>query len=128
METSTKAVVIAAGLGVAAYFAYRSFDQVGKAVGTVGTAVGNVGAAVNPLNPDNVFAGAVNKVGAAVSGNSGFSLGSWIYDLVHPTSTATSSTPAQPIPMDWGTGSGWDVTTAATPSAPLGQIAGPDFW
>ncbi|WP_218397991.1 hypothetical protein [Alteromonas lipotrueae] len=39
--------------------------------------------AVNPLNNDNVFASGVDGVGASVTGDSNFKLGSWIYDLIH---------------------------------------------
>jgi hypothetical protein len=35
--------------------------------------------AVNPVNPDNIFYGGVNSVGAAVTGDEGFSLGRWLY-------------------------------------------------
>ncbi len=113
MEASTKAVVIAAGLGVAAYFAYRSFGRVGQAVGKVGEAAGHVGQAVNPLNPDNVFSSTTNKIGAAISGDEGWSLGGWLFDLTHPT-------PAEPLPslttrpIDFGIGTTWE--------APLGQL------
>lgn len=50
--------------------------------------VGTVANAVNPVNPNNVFAGSVNAVGSALSGNSSWSLGSWLYDTTHPATTS----------------------------------------
>ena len=46
-------------------------------------AAGQVAAAVNPLNYNNIFSSSVNDVGAAVSGDSDFSLGNWFYDVTH---------------------------------------------
>lgn len=112
MDASTKAVLIAAGLGVTAYVLYRSAGQVGQAAGKVGTAI-------NPLNPDNVFAGAVNKVGATLSGDDSFSLGGWLFDLTHPTSTSPAPS-VSTLPIDFGIGTGWDVAPGA--SWPLGQL------
>ena len=43
-----------------------------------------LGNAVNPLNNENVFYEGVNAVGESVSGQEGWSLGSWIYDITHP--------------------------------------------
>ena len=61
--------------------------------------------AVNPLNHDNIFAGAVNGAGAAVSGDPNWSLGGWLYDVTHPTydPNALPDTPAQP----GGASGGW---------------------
>jgi len=47
---------------------------------------GTVATAVNPVNPNNVFASGVNSVGSAVTGDSNFSLGVWLYDATHPAS------------------------------------------
>lgn len=46
-------------------------------------AVKAAGNAINPVNPDNIFYGGVNSVGSALSGNDGFSLGVWTYELIH---------------------------------------------
>lgn len=40
--------------------------------------------AVTPWNQDNVIYGGVNSAGAAVTGDSNFTLGGWIYDVTHP--------------------------------------------
>lgn len=47
-----------------------------------------IGNAVNPVNPDNVFYSGTNAVGEALTGEEGFSLGAWLYDVTH-TSTDT---------------------------------------
>lgn len=39
---------------------------------------------LNPVNPDNIFYGAVNETGAAITGNNNFSLGAWIWEATHP--------------------------------------------
>ena len=46
-------------------------------------AVDDIGQAINPVNQDNIFASGVNAVGAKLSGNKHWSLGSWIYDITH---------------------------------------------
>lgn len=100
-------VLALAGVAVAGLIVWRMY-RTGQAVGaaiadTAGAAVDAVGKglhAINPTNNDNVAARAVNNIGAAVSGNSDFSLGSWLYDLVNPdagliATGATGLTPSQ---------------------------------
>ncbi len=72
MKTET-VLWIAGGL-VVAYVAYKSYEGAKALIQDV-----------NPVNPNNVFYSGVNSAGAAISGNSSFSLGSWIYSLVHPS-------------------------------------------
>jgi len=48
-------------------------------------AVEAVGESINPINPDNVFNRGVNAVGASLTGNENFQLGSWIYTKIHGT-------------------------------------------
>ena len=87
MKTSTQLMLAGLGLGVGAFVIYKG---AGKAV-EAAQAVGN---AVNPLNHDNVFAGAVNKVGGAITGDSSWSLGAWLYDVTHPEESAPAARPA----------------------------------
>lgn len=79
MNESTKLMIIVGGVAVVAYIAY-------KAVPKVAAAVGDAAQAVNPLNHDNVIAGAANKVGGIIAGDESgnWTLGGWIYDLTHP--------------------------------------------
>lgn len=48
-----------------------------------------LGDAVNPVNDDNIFYQGTNAVGEALTGEEGFSLGSWLYDMTHDTDTIT---------------------------------------
>lgn len=48
-----------------------------------GEAVLAVGNAVNPVNPDNIFNSGVNAIGSSISGDSEWTLGTWIYDVTH---------------------------------------------
>jgi hypothetical protein len=64
-------VVIAVGGGL--FYAQRKAAQT----------VDDIGQAINPVNQDNIFASGVNAVGAKLSGNKYWSLGSWIYDITH---------------------------------------------
>lgn len=43
-----------------------------------------VGAAVNPVDRDNVFNSGVDAVGKSLSGESGWTLGGWVYDITNP--------------------------------------------
>ena len=75
---AAKWAAVAAVAAVALYFIGR------KVAGALPGAAATVGNAINPVNPDNIFAGGVNAVGGALSGSSDWSLGSWIYDVTHP--------------------------------------------
>lgn len=65
-------VIALVGAGVL-YFGAR---QASKAASVVG-------GAINPNSPDNLAFGAVNAVGATVTGQDEFNLGHAIYDFVH---------------------------------------------
>ncbi|MCZ2495723.1 hypothetical protein GN316_03030 [Xylophilus sp. Kf1] len=54
---------------------------------------GNVASAVNPTNPNNVIYSGVNSVGGAVTGTKDWSLGSAIYDWMHPEEAAMFAPP-----------------------------------
>lgn len=52
--------------------------------------------AVNPVSPDNVINQGVEAIGTAVSGEQGWTLGGWLYDITHPgtmSAEAIRSTP-----------------------------------
>lgn len=42
-----------------------------------------VGDAINPVNPNNIFYGGVSAVGEVISGEKGWTLGGWIYEVTH---------------------------------------------
>lgn len=51
------------------------------------SAAGDAANAVNPTNPDNVFSQGTNAVGDALDDgidNNSFSLGAWIWEVLHP--------------------------------------------
>ena len=58
---------------------------------------------VNPTDPRNLAYTGVNAVGSVLTGDSGFTLGGWIYDITHPT-VAHNSAPVVmgPLPYDFG--------------------------
>lgn len=74
MKQSTKiALGVAAGVVVLGYLAGRKAGDTVSAVGT----------GLNPASPDNYAYRGVNSVGAALTGQESFSLGSYLYDLTH---------------------------------------------
>jgi hypothetical protein len=78
---NSKAVTygILAVIGIAAlYFLGK------KLISAAGSGVAAVGTALNPTSDQNLAYKGVNAVGAAVSGDQSWSLGGFIYDLVHP--------------------------------------------
>jgi Mn2+/Fe2+ NRAMP family transporter len=72
---SRAGMVIAIGVvgAVALYFAEKKIRD--------GIAV--VGQSINPTSQENIFYTSVNGLGATISGNDNFNLGSWIYDVVN---------------------------------------------
>jgi len=69
-------------VGLIVFFTLRS-DLKSAGAAAVDVA-GTVAHAVNPLNPENVAASSVNAVGQTLSGDKGWTLGAWIYDVTHP--------------------------------------------
>lgn len=50
----------------------------------IGEAAGRVGQAINPTSNQNIFYRGVNSIGAALTGDDNFNLGSWTFDVLHP--------------------------------------------
>lgn len=74
------------------------------AVGFVGWKLYSTGKKIvtedlNPASDKNIAYSGVNSLGAVLSGDSSFSLGSWIYDVTHPSASKPGAAPG------W-----WDVT------------------
>ena len=59
-----------------------------------------IGAAVNITSDQNLAYKGVNAVGAAVTGDTSFSLGSWLYDLTHKASDINSPVILNQAPVD----------------------------
>jgi phage tail tape-measure protein len=70
-----------AGVGLVGWWIYSHRNDIQKAGAKAAAAVGT---AINPVSPDNLAYRGVNAVGAALTSNSNFSLGTWIYDVLHP--------------------------------------------
>lgn len=68
-------------VGVAAFVLYSKRGAIAQGITDAGNAVGQ---AVNPTSDKNLAYRGVNAVGSAVSGDSSWSLGTWVYDLLHP--------------------------------------------
>ncbi len=84
---------ILAGIGIVAYVGWKAY----KAAGNITGAIKGTAHALNPVNPDNIFATGANKVVSALAGRE-TSLGSFIYDLVHPSSPTSSPVSGQGTP------------------------------
>jgi len=72
----TKAgMVVAIGIvgGLALYFVGKKANET----------IGDVGNAINPVSSENIFSTGVDSAGAILTDNENFSLGVWIYDLIH---------------------------------------------
>ncbi len=54
------------------------------------------GNAVNPTSDRNLAYRGVNSVGAALSGDASWSLGSWLYDLTHPSESQVAGIAYEP--------------------------------
>lgn len=82
-----KLALIAGGLGLAWYAIKQARQAATDTLKGAGQAVGAVADAAavgfNPTNGQNYINRAVSSVGAAATGSSNFSLGSWLYDLTH---------------------------------------------
>jgi hypothetical protein len=82
---NTKAVTVGVGLIVGGALLYWVANKV---IDKTAAAAGAVGRAVNPASDQNLAYQGVNVVGAAVSGRSSWTLGTWLYDITHPGESA----------------------------------------
>jgi hypothetical protein len=76
VQMQDKTALIIGGVGlILLYWAGK------KAAGTISNAVD----LINPTSSGNIAYQGVNSVGAVISGDQDFSLGSWIWDVLHPS-------------------------------------------
>lgn len=73
--TTNHVLILGAALAVI-YTAKKGYEQAKELVK-------DTGEAINPASTNNIVYRSVNGVGAAVTGNQSFSLGSWLYDITH---------------------------------------------
>lgn len=111
---NVKAIGLGVGMLALGWVGYKAWSKAGAAVDAVGDFVGNLpevaqeaAQSINPTNPENIFYSSVNKVGGAVTSDTGpgrnadgsWTLGGWIYDVTHPSEpTATAKPRATTVP------------------------------
>lgn len=52
--------------------------------------------AVNPVSEDNVINQGIQAIGTAVSGEQGWTLGGWLYDITHPATMSAAAITGTP--------------------------------
>lgn len=88
---NTKAGAYAVVTIIAGVAIYLVAKKLGGAAADAAQAVGD---AINPTKDTNLAYRGTNAIGAAITGDDSFSLGSWIYDVLHPgEAEAIRSTP-----------------------------------
>ena len=104
---STALIEIAIGAAVIAGVIYYARKQASAASDAVAGGVAAVqqtfATTLNPASPQTAVYGAVNAVGTGLTGDTGFDLGSYLYDLTHPSVVDAN---------------GVVITSAATPGTP----------
>lgn len=73
VDVSATGVIALAGVGVVGLVLWRLWASREA-----------IGAAVNPASDKNIVYQGVNGIGASVSGDKDWSLGTWLYDITHP--------------------------------------------
>lgn len=89
-----KAVAGPIGVGVAVILvAGVAYWFISKKAAQLGKSVSDSAQYLNPASDKNIIYGGVNDIGSAVTGDSDFSLGSWLYDITHPGVDAHATQP-----------------------------------
>lgn len=81
-----------------------------KATGAVVNGVKAVAPYINPADSRNLIYSGINAVGSVVTDDLDFSLGSWLYDVLHPKPEPQRPQDSYQIPKDFGVadpGAGW---------------------
>lgn len=94
---NTKAVSYGAAILVGAAVLYWVANKVIDKAAGAASAVGN---AVNPTSDKNLAYRGTNAVGAALTGDASFSLGSWLYDRFHPDEAQTLGLKYEPRKLE----------------------------
>lgn len=56
--------------------------------------------AINPASENNVINQGVEGIGSALSGEQGWTLGGWLYDITHESITSAAAITGTPPPAD----------------------------
>lgn len=95
------------GVAAAGVLLWRGLPKVAAAASAAAQAV-------NPLNHDNVFAAGVNDLGGAIvtapdgagkNADGSWSLGGWIFDVMHPATAQAVRDATSPVNAGGATGS-----------------------
>lgn len=79
LTVNATAVLAVAGLGLAAFVGWRAYKAAGAAAGTLA----DVANAVNPFSDQNLAYRGVNAIGASITGDKDFNLGTAVYNVTH---------------------------------------------
>lgn len=107
-------LAIAAGVAAAAWYAYRrvadampTLPSAATLAEKVASAASATADAVNPASPTNLVNRAVTATGQAVTKDSGWTLGGWLYDITHADPLAPKNPGKDnPSSFDLGMGAG----------------------
>lgn len=99
-----KLAAVGGGLLIVAWLANRTATAIGSGYDSVGNAISSAGSAIysgvsgaadfvgqqvtttlNPASDQNFIYRGVNGIGSGITGDRDWSLGSWLYDVTHPT-------------------------------------------
>ena len=93
---TTALLEIAIGGAVIFGLLYYVKRQSSQAVDSFTSKVGQtVSTTLNPASPENFIYKGVNAAGSAMTGESNFDLGGWVYDVFHPSQTLEDQQAAQ---------------------------------
>lgn len=86
----------------------------GKILDKAGEAAERTREALDPTSDQNLAYRSTNAVGASLSGDPSWSLGSWMYDLFNPSTDITARVPYTPRKLEVGEGSLYATRAART--------------
>lgn len=93
-------LALAAGGVALAWWAYqKAVGGAAKAVQTIHQAVDATVTAVNPASSDNLVNRGVTSIGSTLTGDNGFTVGGWLYDITHSNPLATAGTNSGGTPV-----------------------------
>lgn len=76
--SDARVILFGAGVGLVLVFAVAAIGRRALAAADLSLQ------AINPANPNNAIAGAVNGLGETITGTPSWSLGGWVWELSHP--------------------------------------------
>jgi len=112
VTVTPETVMVGVGLLVGGFVIYKASKVASAAAGAVANAVGDGLQAVNPVNPDNVFAQAVNAAGDTIISDTGpgrnadgsWTLGGWVFDVFNPGIAGAVGDITKPVTTGGATG------------------------